>query len=503
MPFAQIYSRACHGLEAIEVKVEVHIASGLPRLHIVGLPKTAVKESGVRVRSVLSQAGFTFPMHRITVNLAPADLPKEGGRFDLPIALGILAASEQLPTAALADYEFIAELSLTGALLPVKGVIPAILAARRCKRKIVIPKANVAEAQLTQAASVFSAAHIMDVVSWACGTTRLDALPPLEIADEPDGTIDMSDVRGQHHAARAMEICAAGRHHCLMLGSPGSGKTMLATRLRTILPKMSQEEALTSASIMSLTRPTSTRQHFYQRAFRAPHHTSSAIALVGGGATPQPGEISKAHNGVLFLDELPEFEHKALDALREPLETGVVHISRIAYSVEYPARFQLIAAMNPCPDGLDVDHHGRCPCDETRLMRYYARLSAPMLDRFDMHIRVPRIEWGGDKEKLRACEPSKQIAKRVEVAWQIQLKRQNKPNAHLQVSELEAICQLTQKDTQVLYSAVTRLKLSTRAMHRILKLSRTIADLSGAQHIATAHLLEAISYRSLDQFNRR
>lgn len=499
--FARIYSRACQGLEAVEVKVEVYITPGFPKISIVGLPKTVVKESGYRVRAAISQNGFTFPMRQIIVNLAPADVPKEGGCFDLPIALGVLVASRQLPADPLEGYEFISELSLSGSLLSVKGLIPTILAASKSKRKIIIPKANLTEAQLTQMPNIFYADHLMEVCNWVIGKQQLPEAKPTVIEQINRETIDMSDVRGQHHAARAMEICAAGRHHCLMLGAPGSGKTMLANRLRTILPPMTQEEALTSASIMSLSPQPSDIQNFYQRAFRAPHHTASSVALVGGGSTPQPGEISKAHNGILFLDELPEFQRKALDALREPLETGTVHISRAAYSVEFPSRFQLIAAMNPCPDGMDVDGHGRCPCDESKLNRYYARISAPMLDRFDMHVRVPRIKWGGDEKSHRACESSAVIAQRVNAAWQIQLKRQAKPNAYLGIAELEDICRLSKKDRQLLYTSIDRLNLSGRAMHRILRLSRTIADLEVQEDVSREHLLEAIGYRSLNQLN--
>ena len=500
---ALVYSRACRGLEAIEVKVEVHIASGMPCMHIVGLPETAVRESKYRVRAVLSQAGFQFPYQRITVNLAPADLPKEGGRFDLPIALGILTASGQLPQTALENCEFISELSLSGSLLPVKGVIPAVIAAARAKRKIVIPDNNAGEAQLARKPGVFSANHILEVCSWLHGEDELNRVAPVDCAKTFSHPVDMHDVRGQHHAARALEICAAGRHHCLMLGAPGSGKTMLATRMPTIMPPMDEKEALTTTAIASLSQTGPSVQNFYRRPFRSPHHTASAVALVGGGGNPTPGEISKAHNGILFLDELPEFGRIALDALREPLETGTIHLSRAAYSVEFPARFQLIAAMNPCPDGLDVDQYGRCPCDEKKLARYYARLSAPMLDRFDMHVRVPRLEWGRDANSRRQCESSKTILDRVTRAWEVQLKRQGKLNSSLQVAEMEQICRLSKQDTEILYRAVDRLKLSTRALHRILKVARTIADLAQVRDITQKQLLEAVTYRSMDGLRTR
>ncbi len=500
---ALIYSRVCRGLEAIEVAVEAYIGSGLPCMHIVGLPETAVRESKHRVRAVLSQNGFEFPYHRVVVNLAPADVPKEGGRFDLPVALGILVASGQLPPQAVENCEFIGELSLSGSLLPVKGVIPSILAAERAGRNILIPAQNVPEARLIGKPNIFSADHILEVCGWLLGREEAQKVAPLASKAEFAYAVDMRDVRGQHHAVRAMEVCAAGRHHCLMMGAPGSGKTMLASRVPTILPPMSEDEALTTAAIMSLTHDKIRTEDFYKRPFRSPHHTASAAALVGGGSNPQPGEISKAHNGILFLDELPEFGRAVLDALREPFETGVIYLSRAACSVEYPARFQLIAAMNPCPDGLDVDEYGNCPCDERRLSNYYARLSAPMLDRFDLHIRVPRIKWGEDEHSQRPCEPSAAIAARVIPAWQRQLKRQGKPNAVLTVSEIEEACKLSAQNTAILYRAVERMNLSTRAMHKILKVARTIADLAGAEEISKAHLLEAIGYRCMDKLRAR
>lgn len=500
---ALVYSRVCRGLEAIEVAVEVYIGSGLPVMHIVGLPETAVRESKHRVRAVLSQNGFEFPYQRVVVNLAPADVPKEGGRFDLPVALGVLVASGQLPSQVVGGCEFIGELSLSGSLLPVKGIIPSILAAHRAGRNILIPAQNVPEARLTGKPNVFSANHILDVCGWLLGRHELDKVTLLAGKADFNYAIDMRDVRGQHHAVRAMEVCAAGRHHCLMMGSPGSGKTMLASRVPTILPPMNEDEALMTAAIMSLTHDKPKTEDFYRRPFRSPHHTASAAALVGGGSNPQPGEISKAHNGILFLDELPEFGRAVLDALREPFEIGVIYLSRAMCSVEYPARFQLIAAMNPCPDGLDVDEYGNCPCDEKKLNNYYARLSAPLLDRFDMHIRVPRIKWGEDAHNQRPCESSRAIAARVIPAWEKQLERQGKSNAVLKVSEIEAMCKLSSEDTAILYRAVERLNLSTRAMHKILRVARTIADLACAEEIAKAHLLEAISYRCMDKLRTR
>ena len=497
MQLAYIYSRSSIGLDAIGIKVEVHISSGLPKMHIVGLPETVVRESKHRVRSAIIQNGFQFPAKVVTVNLAPADLPKGGGRFDLPIALGILVASDQLPNTICSDYEFIGELSLSGALLPVKGIIPSILAANNCQRKIIIPRDNTAEAQLIRKPNVYIADHLIEICHHLTGHTKLSGAPQDKNLKSLSHSLDMRDVYGQHRAVRAMEICAAGRHHCLMMGSPGSGKTMIANRLPTLLPPLDEEEALTSAAILSLTHQNFGKNDFYRRAFRSPHHTCSAVALVGGGNPPQPGEISKAHNGILFLDELPEFQRKALDALREPLETGLIHLSRAAYSVQYPARFQLIAAMNPCPNGMDIDQYGRCPCDDKKLANYYNRISAPMIDRFDMHISVPRIKWSSDKSLRSRCEASDVIAKRVSAAHKKQINRQGKLNADLKIGEIEKFCKLSADDQKMFYSTLDKLKLSNRAMHRILKVSRTIADLNDSENITTSQLLEAISYRSM------
>jgi len=502
MHLATVHSRACRGLEAIPVKVEVHIAPGLPVMHIVGLPETAVRESKHRVRAALSQNRFEFPCRRITVNLAPADLPKEGGRFDLPIALGILAASGQLPADAIENCEFISELSLSGSLLPVRGIIPAVLAAAGAGRSLVIPADNAAEAGLVGGQGVYTASHLLEVYGGLLGEVELKRVEPHQPPPAPAAP-DMRDVRGQRQAVRAVEIAAAGRHHCLMLGSPGSGKTMLANRLPGILPPMGKDEAVETAAVMSLGSEPPDPAHFYRRPFRSPHHSCTAVALVGGGASePRPGEISKAHNGVLFLDELLEFSRQALDALREPIESGTVHISRAGYSVSYPSRFQLIAAMNPCPDGSDTDETGRCPCSEQRLMHYYRRLSAPMLDRIDIHIRVPRVRWSHLENGGAAGgrgEPSKVIRRRTVAARRRQLERQGCPNACLGNKEIEKFCVLSDENRALLNRSAERLQLSARACYRVLKVARTIADLAAADTITRPHLLEAVSYRSLDQ----
>ncbi len=489
------------GLEAIAVSVEVHISSGLPNLHIVGLPEKEVKESKYRVRAAILQSRFEFPMQRITVNLAPADLPKEGGRFDLPIALGILAANSQVPTDALDEYEFLAELGLDGKLRRVRGILPAMLAAARCGRALIIAQDNAPEASLVRRGKVYCGHGLLDV----CGhLSRGEGLQAVKAAEVPlDDSIDedLSDVYGQHHAVRAIEVAAAGGHHCLLLGSPGSGKTMLASRLPGILPAMNEEEALQTMAIRSLCAEHIETRRLYRRPFRAPHHSASAAALAGGGSDPRPGEITKAHNGVLFLDELPEFGRHALEILREPMETGRVHLSRAAASVEYPACFQLIAAMNPCPNGGDVDERGRCPGPESQLRRYYARLSAPLLDRIDIQVCVPRVKWG-NAGAARAGEASAAVRARVVAARQRQLARQGVCNARMRNPDVKRLCVLPRQDTRLLHQAVERLGLSARAMNRVLKIARTIADLAGEERIARAHLLEAIAYRSMDKLFR-
>ena len=497
MSLAILYSRACIGMDAPLVTVEVHLSNGLPSLSIVGLPETAVKESKDRVRSAILNSQFDFPARRITINLAPADLPKEGGRFDLAIALGILAASRQIPDTELRDYEFAGELALSGELRAVQGILPMTLQTCKAQRTLVIASGNIAEATLVKDASIIAGKQLLTITEHLTQSRRLDCEAPAP-APSPDHNIaDLADVRGQHHARRALEIAAAGNHSLLMLGPPGTGKSLLASRLPGILPEMNEAEALESAALASISGLPINVQQWKRRAFRAPHHTASAVSLVGGGSNPRPGEISLAHHGVLFLDELPEFDRKVLEVLREPLESGHIMISRAARHAEFPAQFQLIAAMNPCPCGYLGDPSGRCHCNIDQIERYRRKISGPLLDRIDIHVEVPRVPYA--ELEGPPGEASTTVRKRVTQAHERQLRRCKTLNSHLTNRQIEEFCILKTADRLLLQQAMDRLQLSARAYHRILKVARTIADMEGTASVATHHLTEAINYRRLDR----
>jgi magnesium chelatase family protein len=460
----------------------------------------AVRESKDRARGALLNSHFEFPARRITINLAPADLPKDGGRFDLPIALGILAASGQLPKEALQHYEFAGELALSGELRSVTGMLPAAIAARQAGRRLILPQANATEAALVEGLECFPAGHLLEVCAHLTGNAQL---PLWERSKQPAETapqLDLADVHGQQQAKRALEIAAAGAHSLIYIGPPGTGKSMLAARLPGILPTMTEQEALESAAIRSVANKPFDPSKWLQRPYRSPHHTASAVALVGGGSNPKPGEISLAHHGVLFLDELPEFERRVLEVLREPMETGQITISRASKQAEYPARFQLIAAMNPCPCGHLGDGTSRCHCSSEKIARYRGRISGPLLDRIDMHVEVPRQAVPTNSAPTDPyVEHSHVVLQRVENARERQTQRQQKPNQALEGREVERFAAADQASQALLHQAMERLGLSMRAYHRVLKVARTIADLEGTDGVKTQHISEAISLRRLDR----
>lgn len=504
MSFAQVFTRSVVGLAAPEVQVEVHLSQGLPALTIVGLPEAAVRESKDRVRSAIINSGYDFPTRRLTINLAPADLPKDGTRLDLPISVGLLAASGQISADVLADFEFVGELSLSGELRAVTGALAVAQAIRSAKtnRTLIVPVENGEQAAKVAGVTVLAATDLasvcrhLEVVS-GVSCNEADRLSPIKGSmDKKETTypLDLSDVKGQFHARRALEIAAAGGHSLLFKGPPGSGKTLMASRLPSILPALTDEQALEVASVYSVA---GLEYPYGTRPFRSAHHTISAVALVGGGSRPKPGEITLANQGVLFLDELPEFDRKVLEVLRQPLEAKNIVISRANSQVRFPANFQLVAAMNPCPCGYHGDPFNRCTCRPEQISRYQNKLSGPLLDRIDLHVTVPALPIE-DLQNVQAGESSQTVRQRVVNAHAIAMARQQKPNSELSVSELDKYAPLGASEMAMMSTAQKRLNLSARGYHRILKVARTIADLAGSDVIKSPHLAESLSYRGAD-----
>lgn len=495
MSLAIINSRAQLGVDAPLVRVEVHLTNGLPSLSLVGLPETAVRESKDRVRSALLNSGLVFPQKRITLSLAPADLPKDGSRFDLAIALALLVASGQVRIPDPDRLECLGELALSGHVHPVRGILPAALAARKAGRCLILPRASAREASLVSGLELLPVDHLLELYDHLSGRQPIAAWQPDDNRLAPAVYPDLNEVQGQPAAKRALIVAAAGQHNLLLCGPPGTGKTLLASRLPGLLPPLDEQEALEVAAVHSVVSP-KPLTHWPQRPFRQPHHSASGPALVGGGSRPQPGEITLAHQGVLFLDELPEFDRKVLEVLREPLESGWIVISRAAGRLLFPARFQLVAAMNPCPCGYLGDSSGRCNCSPELIQRYQAKLSGPLLDRIDLHINVTREPTSLLRPNRPEGPDSVTAAAQVAAARNLQLERQGCSNSRLDLNSLHQYCKLATADRLWLEQACERLQLSLRASHRVLKVARTLADLEGNADIGRPQLAEALQYRT-------